>query len=146
MIRKIIRKLPSPHYSVILTSDKLTNYHYTPESVIEDTPEKFQIFSDIVHDPSREFDIERHDMYQQVEPDFRAPRHTNDRYLRNKKKDEIHLFNYELWKKNEQLIMTIAVMIIGLLFLKFTQLMKYVFTKGQNNNRNKKNGLLDKQD
>ncbi|CAH2352051.1 protein Big1p [[Candida] railenensis] len=126
LIRKILRKLPSPHYSIIMTSSKVVENHFTPHHIIEGHPERFQIFNDIFNDPSREFDVERNDRFHEVPPVFSAPRHTNDRYLANKKKDEIHFFDYELWKKNEQLIMTIVVMVLGIAFLKVTSIMKYV--------------------
>ncbi|CAK7895671.1 protein Big1p [[Candida] anglica] len=125
LLRKILRKLPSPHYTLIITSDTPSEYHPIPNIIIQENPKNFEIFNDIVNDPLREIEVERNNNFHKVEPIWSPPRHTNDRYLRNKKKDEIHVFDFELWQKNEKLIMTILMMIIGLIFIKFTSIVKF---------------------
>lgn len=118
LIRKIIRKLPSPHYTIILTSDEVESLHPVPPSIVSQMPQVFEIFNDIVNDPSRKEEIERNLNFHEVQPDWIDNKHTNNRYLHNKKKDEIHLFDYELWSKNEKLVTTIFVMIVSLLMFK----------------------------
>lgn len=129
LVRKIIRKLPSPHYTLIVTSSTLQPYHFTPKAIVELNPEQFQVFSDIVHEPSRDVEYERNDRFHHAKPDLNAPRYTNDRYLSNKKRDQIHLFDYDLWKKNERLVMTILMMILGLVVVQLASLTKFFLQK-----------------
>lgn len=125
LIRKIIRKLPSPHYTIILTSDTLHHVHPIPDIAIQSDPNKFQIFNDLVNDPSRELEVERNDRFHRsVEPYWSPDRNTINRYVENKKKDEIHFFDYDLWTRNERLILTIIVMILTLFTFQLTRLMK----------------------
>jgi hypothetical protein len=125
LIRKIIRKLPSPHYTIILTSDMPQNVHPIPNMVVESQPDKYQIFHDLVNDPSRELEIERNDRFHQtIEPYWSPDRNTINRYMENKKKDEIHFFDYDLWTRNEKLILTIIVMVLTLFTFQLTKLVK----------------------
>ncbi|KAK6460520.1 membrane protein [Scheffersomyces coipomensis] len=121
LIRKILRKLPSPHFTLIISSDVTSLTHPVPTPHIKANPEDFEIFNEIVNHESRETEYERNDRFKSVEPVWYEPKTTEDRYLRNKKKDEIHLFNYELWSKNEKLVSTIIVMILGLFLMKFIE-------------------------
>lgn len=134
LIRRIIRKLPSPHYTIILTSDDVAGLHPVPPSVVELMPLVFQIFNDIVNDPSREEEVERNVNYHQVLPDWLDNKHTNNRYIENKRKDEIHLFESDLWKKNEKLVTTIFVMVASLAMMKsvaiFNEIKKRLARKG----------------
>lgn len=125
LIRRIIRKLPSPHYTIILTSDKLEHVHPIPDVVITSNPNKYQIFSDIINDPSRDKEVERNDKFHKsVEPYWAPDRNTINRYMENKMKDEIHFFDYDLWTKNEKLVLTIIIMILTLFTFQLTKLMK----------------------
>ena len=112
LLRKILRKLPSPHYTIILTSSTDSGFHPLPRSVIENDPESYTIFSLVTNDPSRKDEIERNDRFHRPDPDWIENKHTNNRYIRNKKQDEIHFFDYELWSKYEKLIMTLFVMML----------------------------------
>ncbi|KAK6459113.1 uncharacterized protein RJT20DRAFT_124276 [Scheffersomyces xylosifermentans] len=118
LIRKILRKLPSPHYTIILTGDTPSFTEPVPNFVIEENPNNFEIFNDIVNDPARAAEVERNDQFHKVEPHWIDYRHTNERYLRNKQRDEIHLFNNELWVKYEKLVTTITVMVLSLFMMK----------------------------
>ncbi|KAI5960171.1 BIG1 [Candida pseudojiufengensis] len=57
LMRKILRKLPSPHYTIIVTSTTPGFTHPIPESVMERQPEKFEIFHDIVNNPKHNGEI-----------------------------------------------------------------------------------------
>ncbi|KAI5951287.1 BIG1 [Candida jiufengensis] len=118
LMRKILRKLPSPHYTIILTSTSPGFTHPIPDSVMERQPQNFEIFNDIVNNPKHNGGVEKNDRFHKVEPNWNPIRDSNERYKTNKKKDEIHLFDYELWTKNEKLIITIFIMLITLAFLK----------------------------
>lgn len=129
LIRKIIRKVPSPHYTIILTSQQGEKYHNVPNSVMQSRPEHFEIFNDIVNDPGRENEVERNDMFRSVDPVWSPDRNTVNRYIRNKKKDEIHFFDADLWIKNEKLVITVFVMILSLFALQVTKLFSGIITK-----------------
>lgn len=134
LIRKILRKLPSPHYTLILTSTNPGNFHPTPDFIMSERPESFEIFHDIVNNPKHNGGVEKNDRFHKVEPNWNPARNTNDRYLTNRKKDEIHLFDYDLWVKNEKLVATVLVMILSLFMLKtlsVIQTIKQKFTKHQ---------------
>mmetsp|Transcript_4425 Transcript_4425/g.4886 ORF Transcript_4425/g.4886 Transcript_4425/m.4886 type:complete len:322 (-) Transcript_4425:3324-4289(-) len=127
LIRKIIRKLPSPHYTIILTSDMPQHVHPIPNSVVESEPEKYQIFHDLVNEPSRELEVERNDRFHKtVEPYWSPDRNTIKRYMENKKKDEIHFFDYDLWTRNEKLILTIIVMVLTLFTFQLTKFVRVI--------------------
>lgn len=124
LLRKILRKLPSPHYSIIFTSLDPGTIHPVPNIVMQKDPSSFEIFSDILNDPVNNQEVEKNDRFHKVEPNLNPIRHSNDKYMRNKKKDEIHLFDYELWAKNEKLISTILVMIISIFMMKIISFFK----------------------
>ena len=71
----------------------------------------------------------KNDRFHKVEPNWNPIRDSNDRYYRNKKKDEIHLFDYELWEKNEKLITTIFVMVLSLFMMKIISFFNYLKQK-----------------
>jgi Txe/YoeB family toxin of Txe-Axe toxin-antitoxin module len=140
LLRKILRKLPSPHYTIILTSTLPVSFHPLPQFVYSDSPQEFNVFSLITDDPSRLNEVERNDRFHRPVPDFNVNRHTNNRYLENKKKDEIHFFDYDLWTKNEKLIMTIFIMILTLVLKKFFEFINSIKSKIVNKNKSK--GLI----
>ncbi|CAI5756403.1 unnamed protein product [Candida verbasci] len=62
MIRKVLRKLPSPHYTIILTSTEPGYYHPLPEY-----NEVHDIFHDIL---STHKNIEKNDRFHNIEPNW----------------------------------------------------------------------------
>ncbi|CAK9435667.1 uncharacterized protein LODBEIA_P03940 [Lodderomyces beijingensis] len=118
LIRKNLRKLPSPHYTLILTSSNPGIVHPVPEFVARRNPENFEIFSDIVHDAQHNGGVEKNDRFHKPEPNWNSVRDSNGRYFENKKKDELHLFDSELWAKNEKLVTTVLVMVLSLFMIK----------------------------
>lgn len=118
LIRKILRKLPSPHYTIIMTSTNPGLFHPIPDFIMSERPNDFEIFNDIVDNPKHNGGVEKNDRFHKVSPNWNPARNTNDRYLANKKKDEIHLFDYKLWEKNEKLVATVLVMILSLFMFK----------------------------
>ncbi|KAK6202434.1 uncharacterized protein RJT21DRAFT_19697 [Scheffersomyces amazonensis] len=138
LIRKIIRKLPSPHYTLLITSDVTTTTHPVPHTFIRSNPDRFEIFNNIINHSSRATEYERNDNVKNVDPIWHKPKHTNDRYLRNKKKDEIHFFrDNELWMKYQQLVTTVIVMILGLFMMKiisiFGNIKQWIIDKKRKN-------------
>ena len=129
ILRKILRILPSPHFTIILTSDVKSFSHPVARFIRAENPNNFEIFNDIVNDPARKSEVERNDRFHKVDPQWNSPRHSNDRYLENKKKDEIHLFDYDLWFKNEKLVLTIAVMILSIFIVRIVSLSKNIISK-----------------
>lgn len=121
-IRKIIRKLPSPHYTIILTSSKKLPIHPAPQSVVDSMPKKFNLFNSIVNDPRRANEVELNDRFHVPEPNWNPNKNTNHRYLRNKKKNDIKFLDYELWLKNEKLLITVFIMILSIFSMKILQL------------------------
>ncbi|ODV80989.1 BIG1-domain-containing protein [Suhomyces tanzawaensis NRRL Y-17324] len=149
LIRKIIRKLPSPHYNIIMTSSTLSSFHPVPASAMKKYPKDFEIFNDIVNDPSRLEEIERNNNFHKVEPYNHVNKHTNERYLKNKKKDEIHLFDNELWVKHERLVTTILVMVATLFTMKTINVVNALKSKITKKKAAKSNGkgiIAKKQD
>ena len=128
-LRKILRMLPSPHYTVILTSSTPGIVHPVPENIIKNQPEKHEIFHDIINNPKHNGGVEKNDRFHKAEPNWNPIRDSNTRYLEKKKKDEIHLFDYDLWVKNEKLITTVFVMILSLFMLKTLSFMNYIKSK-----------------
>ncbi|EMG49778.1 hypothetical protein G210_5392 [Candida maltosa Xu316] len=126
LIRKILRKLPSPHYSIILTSLDPGIVHPVPKVIMEGDPGGFSIFSDILDNPLHNGEVEKNDNFHKVEPNWNPIRDSNDRYLRNKKLDEIKVLDYELWVKNEKLITTIFVMILSIFMMKIVSFLNYL--------------------
>ena len=147
LIRKILRKLPSPHYSIIFTSLNPGVIHPIPKHIMQQDPDSFEIFSDILNDPINNQEVEKNDRFHKVEPDLNPIRHSNDKYIRNKKKDEIHLFDYELWTKNEKLVTTIFVMVVSLFMMKIVSFLKALKQKFLEYNQNKaKKGIITSTD
>lgn len=121
LLRKILRKVPSPHYAIILTSSAPAQLHPVPPDIVSASPEKFEIFHDIFSHPLRKEEVERNDRFNMAGPDWIESKNTELRYLRNKKKDEVHLFDYDLWTKNERLVSTMAVMVLTVAAWRFWQ-------------------------
>lgn len=121
LLRQILRKLPSPHYTIILTSDTPTFSHPAPKVAIEKNPDKYDIFSDIVNHPSRAVDVERNDRFRRPEIQDVPKKETLQRYLRNRRRDEIHLFDNDIWQKNERLVATVVMMVASLFVLQLTR-------------------------
>lgn len=115
LIRKILRKLPSPHYTILVSSSEVSSAHPIPEIALESTPEHFEIFYDIVNDPSRESEQERNNyMYADVEPIWKEYEDPTELYLQRRRKDEIHFFDSALWKKKEKVVITLMLIIVSL--------------------------------
>ncbi|KAG7663638.1 BIG1 [[Candida] subhashii] len=142
LLRKIMRKVPSPHYTIILTSTEPGITHPVPAIHMEQSPDRFEIFYDIFSDPKNSGEFEKNDRFHSVEPDWNNARHSNDRYIQNKKKDEIHLFDYELWTKNEKLITTIFVMIVSLFMMKTLSFLNNLKKRIMERKLNKKRVIL----
>lgn len=138
LIRLIIRKLPSPHYTIILTSEIPSILHPAPEDIMLSYPDKFEIFDDIVNDPKRKEEIERNVNFHQVDPQWNENKNTNDRYLRNKKQDEIHFFDMDLWNKHEGLITTVLVMITTIVAIKVSSILRGLVGRVQERVANKR--------
>lgn len=118
LLRKILRKTPLPHYTIVITSSTMSMVHPVPEIAISSMPELFEIFHDVVNDPRREHEQERNShLYQEVEPFWNNVPDPTELYLQKKKQDEVHLFDNELWQKNEKLVMTVALMVASLAFI-----------------------------
>lgn len=115
VIRKILRKLPSPHYTILISSSEPAAVHPIPEIALENMPEHFELFHDIVNDPSRESEKERNNyMYQEVEPIWKEYENPTDLYLARRRQDEVHFFDADLWRKKEKLVMTLALIVASL--------------------------------
>lgn len=121
LLRKILRKVPSPHYAIVLTSSSPVLLHPVPPEIVSASPEKFDIFHDIFSHPLRQNEVERNDRFNVQGPDWIENKNTELRYLRNKKKDEVHLFDYDLWTRNERLVSTMAVMVLTVAAWRFWQ-------------------------
>lgn len=121
-IRKIIRKLPSPHYTIILTSSERLMVDPRPASAFDKNGKKYGVFDAIVNSPHRQEEREFNQLYKKVEPQWNDDRHTNKRYLKNKLKDQVKFLDYDLWVKNEQLVVTIVLMIMTVFMVKLKKL------------------------
>lgn len=118
VLRNILRSLPSPHYTILVTLSQQSTVHPVPEFALTETPAQFEIFNDIVNDPRRATEVERNNyMYQEVEP-YWNDNDPTDLYLARKKQDEIHLFDYDLWKDNERLVTAVGLMAVSLFAVK----------------------------
>lgn len=118
LIRKILRKVPSPHYMLLITADEPKGVHPVPEIAIANMPELFEIFHDVVNDPRRAEEVERNSyLYQDVEPFWNDAPDPTELYLQKKRRDEVHVFDAQLWQKNEKLVATVAVMVASLAFM-----------------------------
>ncbi|CAN3375738.1 hypothetical protein DIURU_003832 [Diutina rugosa] len=126
LIRKILRKLPSPHYSIIVTSDTPVNVHPIPAHITEENPDIYGIFNKIINDPKREEEVERNDRFHKAEPDWIESKHSNERYLRNRRDDEVHFFDYDLWTKNDKVVMTIFLMVSTLGLMKLRSMFNHL--------------------
>ncbi|ODV66521.1 BIG1-domain-containing protein [Hyphopichia burtonii NRRL Y-1933] len=151
LVRQILRKVPSPHYTIILTSSTTSSFHPIPPLVVESKPEKYEMFNEIINHPSRQKEVERNaHNYQNKAPEWNQDRNTVNRYLKNRKNDEVHLFrgekSMELWKQNEKIVSTMLVMIVSIFLMKIMKLVKYIQHKlsAMLQKPNRKQGLLDK--
>lgn len=118
LIRRILRKAPSPHYTIVLTSTTTSNIHPIPPGVIEQDMGAYEIFDEVVNSPWRQQEVERNDRFKEVRPDWNEDRNTVGRYLRNRQKDEVHLFRgNDVWQQREKLVATFAVMVMGLVLV-----------------------------
>lgn len=113
VVQSVLRAIPSPHFSLIVSSSRPAPLPNVDRDYIREHPEKYEIFSDILQHPSRAEEVERNDRFHHVEPYWSPDRNTVRKYLANRKKDEIHFFDPELWKKNEKLIISIFVITLS---------------------------------
>jgi len=119
LIRKILRKLPSPHYTILLTLSKTSTVHPVPDFAMTEMPDHFEIFNDIVNDPRREHEVERNNyMYKEAEPYWNDNRDPSVIHAEKMRAQEIHLFDYELWEQNERLVMAVMLMAVSLFVVK----------------------------
>ncbi|KAM3122691.1 hypothetical protein CJJ07_001631 [Candidozyma auris] len=128
LIDKVLKRIPSPYYSFLITSSVTSPTHPIPEVALENSPQGFELFYSIVNDPRRDEEVERHVRLKGLS----APQWNEDKdpmalYLERRKKDQIHLFDYELWSQNERLVSTIAVMILSLFAVKTLGVAKRLF-------------------
>lgn len=114
LIRKILRKLPSPHYTIILTATTTGSYHPLPDHIIESIPQRFQVFDSIVNDPLRKVEIERNDRFHRPPVGQNPAPNMIDEYLQTRKKNEVHLFSRQTWEKNEKIIASIVVAVTAI--------------------------------
>lgn len=126
-VRKIIRKLPSPHYTVILTSSIKSSINFVPQAMVESNPAFYGAFHEIMTHPHRLLEIELNNPYRKVEPHWNEEKNTNMRYLANKKQDVVKFLDYELWMKHEKLIMTIVIMVVTIGMIRVRKLFNYLF-------------------
>lgn len=110
LIRQILRKLPSPHYTIIFTAPTTQDYHPLPRAAIEHSPTRFNVFNSVTNDPLRKNEVERNDRFHR--PPMNSHRGVNamHQYVENRKKNEVHLFSRKTWENNEKLIATVVVM------------------------------------
>lgn len=112
LIRKILRKIPSPHHTIVITSSEVDTVHPLPESEYTELPHFFELFHDIVNDPRRELEQERNAyLYQDVAPFWNEIKDPTQQFLERKRRDEVHLFDKKLWGDNEKLVMTVVLMV-----------------------------------
>lgn len=128
MLRKVLRKTPSPHYTIILTL-MLTLYKPPiPDVALEASPEYFEVFNEIVNDPKREQEEEKHKhLYNEVEPMWNTNKDPMSIYMERKNADRIRLRDYEHWQRNEKLVTTVAAMVVSLFVIKSLGFAKRLF-------------------
>lgn len=115
LLRKILRKVPLPHYTIVLTSSEVGAVHPVPAVALESNPEHFEVFYDVLHDPLREHDVERNQyLYRDVEPYWNEGADPVQRYLANKRGDDVRLLDPDLWRRYERLVATVALMVASL--------------------------------
>lgn len=130
MIDKVLKRIPSPHYSFLITSSTTSTIHPIPEVALENSPQGFELFYRIVNDPRREEEVERHVRLKGLsKPQWNEDKDPMSIYLEKRKKDQVVLFDYELWSKNEKLVTTIAAMVISLFAVKTLGVAKKLFGK-----------------
>ncbi|OBA19599.1 BIG1-domain-containing protein [Metschnikowia bicuspidata var. bicuspidata NRRL YB-4993] len=118
LVRKILRKAPSPHYTLVVTSDEVAPVHPVPELAVAADPARFELFHDVVNDPRRAEERERNShMYRDVEPFWNEGPGPAELYTQRKKQDEVHLLDPELWRKHEKLVMTVVLMVASVAFM-----------------------------
>lgn len=128
LIANILRKAPSPHYTIVILLDVLSPVHPIPQFALDESPERFEIFHNLIL--ARESEVERNNyMYGEVEPYWNDNGDPMQAYLDRRKQDEVHFFNHELWEKNEKLISTIALMVGTLFVMKTLAFGKWVAAK-----------------
>lgn len=144
LIRKILRKVPSPHYTIILTSNSPSTVHPIPELVVRSKPEKFELMHDIINHPSRLAEVERNNNFQKVDPNWNLDKNTITRYVENRKKDEIHLFrDNDLWEKHEKLVTTLVLMIFSIFMIRIIKFFGYLKLKISQKFTKSKGGLIN---
>lgn len=128
LIANILRKAPSPHYTIVILLDVLSPVHPIPQFALDESPERFEIFHSLIL--GRVNEVERNNyMYSDVEPYWNHNGDPMKAYLERRKKDEIHFFDHELWQKNEKLISTIVLMVATLFLVKSLAFGKWIATK-----------------
>lgn len=109
LLRQILRKLPSPHYTIIFTASDTQHYHPVPKVALEHSPIRFNVFDSITNDPLRREEVERNDRFHRPKPG--APHHRNPihHHVENMK-NEVHLFSRKTWESSERVIAAVVVM------------------------------------
>lgn len=123
IIRKILRKLPSPHYTIIMSSTAPGFSHPIPPAAVEAHPERFEIFNEISHHPSRAVPVERNNNFHAVEPHWIENRHTNERYLRNRERERATMLDIDHWTKYAKLVLTVLLMSMVFTMMKVVRIM-----------------------
>ncbi|RKP31842.1 BIG1-domain-containing protein [Metschnikowia bicuspidata] len=109
LIRKILRKLPSPHYTILISSSTVLPVHPIPQEVLDNNPELFEVFHHIINDPSREVERERNNyLYKDVEPIWKEYEDPLENFMERRRKDEVHFFDSNLWKKKNKVVVSLA--------------------------------------
>lgn len=141
LLRRILRKSPLPHYTIILTLTTKSGVHPHPDFIFEEMPERFELFHDIVNDPRRDEESERNNyLYKDVEPVWND-NDPNKAYLLRKKQDEVHLFDFEHWQNNERLLTTVALMVATVFVMKTWSIVKWSKGKVTEKSRGELGGL-----
>ncbi|KAG7196206.1 Protein big1 [Scheffersomyces spartinae] len=119
VIRKIIRQLPLPHYMLIITGDTTGFTHPHPDIMMQENPEQFEIFNDLVNDPERDTEKERNQyQYRPVAPQWNDLKPSDSRVQRNRLKDEIHIFEFKAWEERAGLLFLVLLAALAMGALK----------------------------
>ncbi|CAH6720291.1 protein Big1p [[Candida] jaroonii] len=121
-VRRIIRKLPSPHYSIILTSSKTSEITPIPMDMMRSEPGTYGVFNSIIYDARRNNEVELNSNYKVAEPLWIDRPNPLTKYLLEKEKSLVKFLDYDLWMKNEKLIMTMILMILTIMMIKMKKL------------------------
>lgn len=122
-LRHTLRKLPTPHHSLIYTS---LDHNPVLNKLKEKRYEKLDIFPDITREPSRELEVERNINDRKIEPYFH-PKRTNllDRSIFEAPK----FLDADFLIENELLVIGIVLITITLLLHQTVKLIIFFFKK-----------------